>query len=312
MRSSPEKERPAENNNDWLGRTFSALLSEGQGNILEDFPPAAVFGRPIMGVAEGTDDIFEAFRSVVDPRHIRPADFLRRRSPSLKVGEPIKVVSWALPFNREILISNRGREWPSELYSVARNNGAALICDTLDKIVRILQSHGFAAAAPAQTDEYDAFRSPGFVFSSTWSERHVAYAAGLGRFGLNGCLITPLGTNVRFASIVTSLPLEVSLEERADYRSPCLADGGKTCGLCLDRCPVQAISGNGLDKSKCYDRRQSIRRKFLEDYSKKFALRPSPIVKNGRREPGFSLGCALCMSAVPCELRSFPEEKASR
>jgi epoxyqueuosine reductase len=312
MRSSPEKERPAENNNDWLGRTFSALLSEGQGNILEDFPPAAVFGRPIMGVAEGTDDIFEAFRSVVDPRHIRPADFLRRRSPALKVGEPIKVVSWALPFNRKILISNRGREWPSELYSVARNNGAALICDTLDKIVRILQSHGFAAAAPAQTDEYDAFRSPRFVFSSTWSERHVAYAAGLGRFGLNGCLITPLGTNVRFASIVTSLPLEVSLEERADYRSSCLADGGKTCGLCLDRCPVQAISGNGLDKSKCYGRRQTIRRKFLEDYSQKFGLRPSPIVKNGRREPGFSLGCALCMSAVPCESRPFPEEKASR
>ncbi|MDH4271224.1 MAG: hypothetical protein OEW18_04530 [Candidatus Aminicenantes bacterium] len=312
MRPSQEKERPAGNINDWLEETFSGLLSEGKGNTLEDFPATAIFGRPIMGVAEGNDDNFEAFRSVVDPRHIRPTDFLRRQSPALDGRNLIKVVSWTLPFSREILISNRGREWPSELYSVARNNGAALIHDVLGKIVRILQSHGYAAAAPAQTDEYDAFRSPDFTFSSSWSERHVAYAAGLGLFGLNGCLITPLGTNARFASLVTSLPLEVRLEKRTDYRSPCLEDGGKTCGRCLERCPVQAISRNGLDKSKCYDRRQTIRRKFLGDYSQKFGLRPSPVVKNGLREPGFSLGCALCMSGVPCESRPFPEEKAPR
>jgi epoxyqueuosine reductase len=312
VRSPQEKERPEGNINDWLEGTFSELLSEAKENTLEDFPAAAIFDRPIMGVADGKDSLFEDFRRVVGPRHIRPADFLRRQSPALDGRTMVKVVSWALPFSSQILISNRGREWPSELYSVARNNGAALIYDILCKVVRILRSHGYAAAAPAQTDEYDAFRSPDFTFSSSWSERHVAYAAGLGRFGLNGCLMTPLGTNVRFASLVTSLPLEVRPEKRPDYRSPCLEDGGKTCGLCLERCPVQAISPSGLDKSKCYDRRQSIRRRFLEDYSQRFGLRTSPIVKNGRREPGFSLGCALCMSAVPCESRSFPEEKAPR
>lgn len=95
---------------------FSALLSEAKENVLEDFPATSIFGRPIMGVAEG---------------------------------------------------------------------------------------------------EYDAFRSPEFTFSSSWSERHVAYAAGLGNFGLNGCLITSLGTSVRFASLVTSLPLEVTVEKRS-------------------------------------------------------------------------------------------------
>jgi epoxyqueuosine reductase len=312
VRSPLEKVRLAGSLNDWLEGTFSALLSVEKGNLLEDFPATAIFGRPIMGVVRGQDKIFEDFRRVVAPRHIRPADFLRKQFPALDGRAPIRVVSWAFPFSREILNSNRGREWPSELYSVARNNGAALIHDTIGEIVRILQSHGFASAAPAQTDEYDAFRSPGFTFSSTWSERHVAYAAGLGRFGLNGCLITPLGTNVRFASLVTCLPLEVRPEKKPDYRSPCLEDGGKNCGRCLERCPVQAISRSGLDKSKCYDRRQAIRRKFLTDYSQKFGLRPSPIVKNGWREPGLSLGCALCMAAVPCESRPFPEEKAPR
>jgi epoxyqueuosine reductase len=312
LRVPLEKERPSGSRNDWLERTFSALLFDAKGNILKDFPAAAIFGRPVMGIVPGQDVIFEDFRRAVAPQHIRPEDFLRRHFPNLDGRAPIRVVSWALPFSREVLHSNRGREWPSELYSVARNNGAALIHGAIGKVVRILNGCGFAAAAPAQTDEYDAFRSPGFTFSSTWSERHVAYAAGLGRFGLNGCLITPLGTNVRFASLVTSLPLEVKPERTADYRSPCLKDGGKTCGRCLERCPVQAISRSGLDKSKCYDRREVIRRKFLGSYSRRFDLRLSPVVKNGRREPGFSLGCALCMTGVPCESSPFPEVKPER
>jgi epoxyqueuosine reductase QueG len=312
MGSPQPKERPTEGPNEWLEEAFYSLLLEGGGDALEDFPARPIFGRPIMGVVEAGDDIFEVFRSVVSPRHIRPGDLLRRRSPNLTGQSPIKVVSWALPFSREIVISNRGREWPSELYSVARNNGAALIHQALGKIVRTLRDRGFTAVVPAQTDEYDAFRSAEFIFSSSWSERHVAYAAGLGRFGLHGCLITSLGTNVRFASLITSLPLEVTVKTRPDHRAPCLEDGGANCGLCLERCPVRAISSHGLDKSKCYERRQMIREKFLAPYSQKFSLRPSPIVKNGRREPGISLGCALCMSGVPCESRPFGEEKGSR
>lgn len=312
MRHPLENAEHAGQPNEWLERIFSGFLTGAEGNTLSDFPTAAIFGRPVMGVARGQDDIFGDFRSAVSPQHIQPVDFLRRQFPALDDGASIHVVSWALPFSREVVNSNGGGEWPSELYSVARNNGAALIHEALGRTVRALKSHGFAAAAPALTEEYDAFRSPDFTFSSTWSERHVAYAAGLGRFGLNGCLITSSGANVRLASLVTSLPLEVKLVKRDDYRASCLKDGGKSCGRCLERCPVRAISRSGLDKSKCYGRRQVIRRKFLSCYSQRFGLRPSPIVKSGRREPGFSLGCALCMAEVPCESGPFPEGTSPR
>ncbi len=309
---SQKKKRPGEGINPWLEEAFYSLLIEAGGNTLKDFPGTPIFDRPIMGVGDAEDGLFETFQSVVSPRHPRPRDILRKQSPSLDGRIPIRVVSWALPFSREILISNRRQEWPSELYSVARNNGAALIHRALGRIERILEDRGFPSLAPTRTDDYDTFRSPEFTFTSSWSERHVAYAAGLGRFGLNGCLITPLGINVRFASIVTSLPLDVTVKKKNDYRAPCLEDGGEKCGLCLERCPVQAISRKGLDKSKCYQRRQAIRKRFLALYSKRYSLNSSPIVKSGRRAPGFSLGCAVCMSAVPCESRSFVEKKFPR
>ncbi len=312
MGSPEERIRPAGSSNDWLEETFCSLLLDAPENTLEDFKALPIFGRPLMGVVDASDGSFEVFRRVVGPRHVRPDQLLRTLSPGLDRGASVKVISWALPFSREIRVSNRGREWPSEVYSVARNNGAALIDQALGRITQMLLDRGWAAAAPARTEEYDAFRSPEHVFSSSWSERHVAYAAGLGRFGLNGCLMTALGTNIRFASIITSCPLEVTVRQRPDRRAPCLEDGGASCGHCRERCPVQAISPAGLDKAKCYERRLTIRERFLAPYSQKFRLFPSLIVKNGRRESGFSLGCALCMSGVPCESTFVDAEKDRR
>jgi ferredoxin len=294
----------------WLEKTFASLLTTNAGNRLEDFHEVNIFDRPVMGIADGDDEIFRLFRRVVSAGHLQPRDLLEKRSAGGKKGSSVRVVSWALPFSREVRLSNRGREWPSEIYSVARNNGAALIHDTLLRLSRFIQEEGFKSVAPAQDKEYDAFREPQWTFSSNWSERHVAYAAGLGRFGLNGCLITPLGTSVRLASIVTDLPLEVKVKKRAAYRAPCLENGGATCGVCVQRCPVQAIGMNGLDKSGCYERREAIRRNSLEIFRQKFRLCPSPIVKGGKREMGISLGCALCLSNVPCESTCFPAEKA--
>jgi len=292
--------------NGWLEETFKSLLFREALNTLEDFPGLSIFDRPVMGIADGDDEIFELFRRVVSPRHLRPRDLLEKPAGGGKRPSLVRVASWALPFSREVRLSNHGREWPSELYSVARNNGAALIHEVLIRLIGIIQDREFRAVAPAQVEGYDAFRDPQQTFSSSWSERHAAYAAGLGRFGLNGCLITPLGSSVRLASIVTDLPLEVTVKKRESYQAPCLEDGGAECGICVQRCPVQAISGNGLDKSRCYERREVIRGNFLEPYRGKFRLRPSPIVKGGKRETGFSLGCALCLSGVPCESAVYP------
>jgi epoxyqueuosine reductase QueG len=45
--------------------------------------------------------------------------------------------------------------------------------------------------------EWSRRPSEKYVFSSNWSERHAAYTAGLGTFGLCDGLITPLGKAMR-------------------------------------------------------------------------------------------------------------------
>ena len=187
------------------------------------------------------------------------------------------------------------------MYSLARNNGGALIYRMSSRLEEILRAQGYAAAAPTTTSEYDVFRNPDFTFSSTWSERHIAYSAGLGQFGLNAALITPLGINVRLGSVVTNLSLDPTPRKYDDYRAPCLEDGGETCGLCLDNCPIEAISPSGLDKSKCNFQRKQIRHKLMDIYQNELNLLPTPIPVNGQTQNRFSLGCALCQCGVPCE-----------
>ncbi len=232
-----------------------------------------------------------------------PREILRTHSAGDTDLSRSSIVAWALPFTAEIRLSNRGQEWPSELYSVSRNNGGALLHEIGRRLPALLRERGVASVVPSQTPEYDAFRDPERTFSSTWSERHVAYAADLGRFGLNGSLITAAGTNVRLGSIVTNVPLETGHPERGDHRAPCLESGGRICGLCVERCPILAIGKDGLDKSKCHIRRGAVREKFLDAYLRTYHLTASPVVKSGRRDPGYSLGCAVCQAGVPCEDR---------
>lgn len=288
---------------EFVAGAIAEILRTAPDNRLDDFGGLPVFDLPLVGMADGDDPVFEAFRTAVSPRHLMPREILRARAAGTADLARVGVVSWALPFTKEVRLSNRNREWPSELYSVARNNGGALLHEIGLRLPPLLEDQGIASVVPAQTPEYDAFRDPERTFSSTWSERHVAYAAGLGRFGLNGSLITAAGSNARLGSIVTNRPPESGLPERGDHRAPCLESLGRVCGLCAAKCPALAIGNDGLDKTRCNVRRKAVRERSLDAYLRTYRLAASPVVKSGRRDPGYSLGCAVCQAGVPCEDR---------
>jgi epoxyqueuosine reductase len=285
----------------WIEDLIADLVLGAPENRLGDFGGCLVFDRPLIGVADGDDEIFEAFSQAVSSRHLRPRQILERHSPKKRDFKDVRVISWALPFTAEVRRSNRGKTWPSPLYSIARNNGGALNYHLSRRLTAIFEKRGIAAVSPLLLDEYDAFKDPEHVISSTWSERHVAYAAGLGSFGLNESLITPAGSHVRLGSIVVDYPLDRTPRKEDGYRSRCFETGGEDCGACIKRCPAEAITERGLDKQKCYERREAIRVRFLEEYAKKYRMFPSPIAKSGKKYLGFSLGCALCQCGVPCE-----------
>lgn len=290
------------NQNAWLAEALSRLVLEAPENRLSDFDRQAIFDAPRMGVAAADDPVFAEFRNVVDARHFMPADLFGEVTGTAADPSLLSVVSWAFPFTEAIRRSNRGRRMPSQLYSLARNNGGALLQRLGLRLKEVVERRGFAVVIPTAVPQYDVFRSDAWGFSSTWSERHAAFAAGLGGFGLNGALITAVGANVRLLSIVTDLPLERAARTAGDHRAACARGGG--CSQCIANCPVGAVSRNGLDKEKCYAMRNTVREEYLELYARNLAMLAARVVKSGKTSEGYSLGCALCQCGVPCEGRA--------
>lgn len=287
-------------NDAWIRETLCRLVAGSPSNRLTDFGGQAIFDRPVVGVADGDDPAFMELRRVVSERHRLPREMLDCAAGDKPVGA-VRVVCWALPFTHEVRVSNRAGEWPSALYSVARNNGGALGHEVWNAMAARLRERGWLAVAPELEAGYTAYRAPEHVFTSTWSERHAAWVAGLGRFGLSRGLITPLGVNVRFGSVVTDLPLTVTPRPDDEWRGPCVRDGGRSCGRCIARCPVGAISAQGMDKSRCNEMRLAVQERFTREYGGTFDLQTAPIATQGKTRHGFSLGCALCQCGVPCE-----------
>lgn len=82
-----------------------------------------------------------------------------------------------------------------------------------------------------------------FTDNSPIREVRAAYLAGLGFVGKNGLLINPrYGTYHFIAEIVTDLALEPSTPSKASCGD---------CRLCLDHCPLGALSGQGVNRSLC-------------------------------------------------------------
>lgn len=57
--------------------------------------------------------------------------------------------------------------------------------------------------------------------------------------------------NVALRRHVAKISIEPTPRPYADHRAYCLFFANGTCGKCIDRCPVRAITETGHDKEKC-------------------------------------------------------------
>ena len=151
-----------------------------------------------------------------------------------------------------------------------------------------LKEMGYRSIAPSLSSRWERLYDPRVGHASRWSERHAAYAAGLGTFSLTDALITARGLAHRVGSIITELELEPVARPYKGVYDYCLKKNAGTCGVCIKRCPAGAISENGHNKDLCF---QYMREKI------------SPAV-NEKYEVSIA-GCGLCQTKVPCE-RAIP------
>ena len=148
----------------------------------------------------------------------------------------------------------------------------------------MLEEVGYLAAAP----ELEKFHKVDLKsFTSNWSHRHMAFAAGLGTFGLTDGFLNPKGMAMRCGSVVTDAVIQATPRRWNDPYGACLFYQHKECGRCIQRCPAGAISAKGHDKQKCSD----------------YLGQGKEILKQLGREGyiGHYAGCGLCQTKVPCE-----------
>ena len=114
----------------------------------------------------------------------------------------------------------------------------------------LLESAGYHVVAP-DLEQWWETRPTDEGPVSNWSQRHAAYAAGLGTFGLSDGFITAKGVAIRVGSVVCDVALVPSARPYRNHQENCLHYREGTCGRCIERCPADAISTTGHDKPKC-------------------------------------------------------------
>lgn len=226
-------------------------------------------------------------KQVIGTFHLTPQEALskvsaRNGDATVKADE-LGVISYVLPITDQTRRENaRSKERPSERWANTRLFGEEFNGKLQNHIVSLLQQRGFQAVAPEQEDElFRVFVDDKVGWTSVWSQRHMAFSAGLGTFGLSDGLITPVGKAHRVGSVVVSQALK-SVERSDDIHRDCLFYRGIDCRTCKKRCPVDAIDDNGHDKQACSE----------------FVFKQIPIIKELY---GIDIyGCGLCQTNVPC------------
>lgn len=266
-----------------LTEELTELFRNTEGNCvskevaLEGCEGLVMFEEPIFGISAADDDIYRTFKrkEVIGDNFMLPEEWL----PGAK-----SVISFFLPFTERVRRSNRGDpEKTSPEWLHARIEGQAFLNAYTDRIQEYFAERNIGACVPTTDSRFAVKSTPlpprdhkAVHIASNWSERHIAYASGLGTFCLTRGLISSKGVAGRYGSVIVTETLEPDARPYSGVYDYCIM-----CGACIKRCPAGAISlEHGKNQLKC--------KLWLDKTGKTF-------------DPRY--GCGKCQVGVPCEDR---------
>ena len=269
-------------------------------NHLIAFDNSPIVDEPVVCFGDGDDAIFQDLKKIIGEFHLTPRELLEKHvaakrwqfSPTTSIDK-VGVVSWALPLAGETRRIERSSPFGgSPRYNHSRWIGIRLYESVEQYVAALLEVHGCNAIAPVQSKFFE-IKDMGNWIAANWSERHIAYACGLGTFGLNGLMITPRGCAVYLGSVVFDRAVPPTPRQASHIANcPFYSDG--SCGKCIDRCIASAISKDGRSNVACLS--------HLRD-------KQTNTVKNAGLDKGLvgpAPACGRCSTALPCEDRIPP------
>ena len=270
---------------DWMRNLIRDFIAASPFNTMQDETGEPAWDSALVGFSSGADQIWQQYKEYVGAFHWTPWEVFNQHCSEENVSaDELTVVSWVLPQREAVRKANRrSRKFPAEEWSRIRVYGEEFNVALRRHVADSLTKAGHPAIAPMLVSNWTIVNSDRFSYASSWSERHAAHAAGLGTFGLCDGLITAKGKAMRAGSVVAKISINQTPRPYANHRAYCLYFDDGTCGKCIDRCPVRAITEAGHDKEKC--RQHLVRSREYTKKTYKF---------NG-------YGCGLCQVGVPCE-----------
>lgn len=260
-------------------------VASSPDNSLQNQAGETAWREPLVGFASGADGLFTEFRRHIGQFVWLPQDALQKAYPQMAApAEDLTVICWILPQALYTIEENAAQDiYPSERWARARHFGEEFNVGLRRHVADKLQAAGVPAMSPMLHPEFKRMDSKDYSFASVWSERHAAYVAGLGTFGLCDGLITAKGKAVRVGSVVARLSVPPSPRPYDHPHAYCLHFTHGTCGKCIERCPVGALGPAGHDKLKCQHHVEVVSPKYVEKTYK---------INN--------YACGLCQAGVPC------------
>ena len=280
----------------FLEKAIKEYVRTSPLNHLTAFDNAPIVDEPVVAFADGDDGIFQDLKAVIGEFHLTPREILEKyvASKNWRFGatasiDKIGVVSWALPIARETRVVERTAPFGgSRRYNHTRWIGIRLYENVEKYVASVLEVLGCNAVAPTQSRLFEIKEMPGDWRAANWSERHVAYACGLGTFGLNGLMITSRGCAVYLSSVVCDIALTPTPRHANPFANcPFFQDG--SCGHCIERCIASAISEEGRSNITCLKNlreEQAVKMRSLG--LDKGLIGPAP-------------ACGKCSTGLPCE-----------
>ncbi len=252
-----------------INTAIKKYLEANSLNKVEELGLDRIFDPPLLGVAAVGDELFSQLKNpeIVGENHLLPQEWL----PGAK-----SVLSYFLPFSDKVCQANRKKGLPAKEWLYGRVKGQQFNEALSKRIADLCEEYNGTAVVPAIDSRFCLSDE----LNSNWSERHVAYIAGLGTFSLSKSLITEKGAAGRFGSVITTLEIEPTSR---CYQSP--YEYCSFCGECLERCPSKAIKDEREQKIA------GMERKVCQNYMNT-KIRP-------RFKPFY--GCGKCQTAVQCE-----------
>ena len=278
----------------WVRALIEDLVATSDKNTL-GFPHIEKsWEKPLVGFSAGNDLLYQFFKKDIGGFYWLPEEAFRQGfSEITATADQLTVVSWVIPQTGKTKKDQRKESlYPSERWARSRLFGEEFNQLMRKQISQSLTVAGYPAVAPMLLPAFQREISEKYGHASSWSERHAAYVAGLGTFGLSDGLITPLGKAIRCGTVIAKMNVEPDPRPFEHHNQYCLFYFDGSCKKCSKRCPADAINESGHNKTLCHD---YIRQTTTPHTDKAFNLTIT--------------SCGLCQSKVPCESGIPPKIK---